>query len=72
MNAPLTNLEIAQSNTTAEMVWSAAYERIVASVKGFATYRRTPARTIQPEHLPCLSVYLLRDQETPLGDYNVG
>jgi hypothetical protein len=66
-----TNLEIAEANLTAEMVWSAAYEKIVASVKGFATYRRTPALTIQPQDLPCLSVYLLRDAEQPIGDYNI-
>jgi len=71
MNAPLTNREIAESNTTAEIIWSAAYERIFAAVKGFTTYRRTPALTIQPDDLPCLSVYLLRDRETPIGDYNV-
>jgi hypothetical protein len=74
MNAPLTNLtnyEIAASNTTAEQVWSALYERLVTAVKGFATYRRTPVLTIQPQDLPCLSVYLLRDREEPIGDFNI-
>lgn len=80
MNAPftakqlntLTNDEIAAGNTTAEQIWSAAYERIVATVKGFTTYRRTPLLTLQPADMPCLAVYLLRDREQPIGDYNVG
>jgi hypothetical protein len=63
-----TNYQIAASNMTAELVWSAAYERIVATVKGFKTYRRTPMLTMQPDDLPNLAVYLLRDRETPVGD----
>jgi hypothetical protein len=51
MNAPLTNLEYAQANTTAEQIWSAAYEKVVAEVKGFATYRRTPMITLQERDL---------------------
>lgn len=67
----MTNAEIAASNFTAHQIWSAAYERLVEAVKGFTTYRRTPVLTIQPEDLPCLSVYLLRDREQPFGDPNV-
>jgi hypothetical protein len=71
MSAPLTNLQFAEANTTADIIWSAAYERIVSAVKGFSTYRRTPALTIQAQDLPCLSVYLLRDRQQPIGDFNI-
>lgn len=70
--ANMTNAEIAASNTTPEIIWGAAYERMVKAVDGFATYRRTPAMTMQPEDLPCLAIYLLGDREQALGNYNHG
>src|ERR1041385_5702642 len=36
----------------------------------FATFSRTPMLSLQPETLPRLSVYLLRDSATPDGDAN--
>jgi hypothetical protein len=38
----------------------------------FKTFRRTPMLTLQPETMPCLSIYLLRDLRTPDGDANAG
>lgn len=63
MTSMLTNAEIAAGNTTADMIWSAAYERLVAKVGGFKTYSRTPALNIEPQDLPLFAVYLLRDRE---------
>jgi hypothetical protein len=61
----LTNYQIAASNMTANMIWSAAYEQLLSTVKGFKTYSRTPAFTIQKDDLPLLAIYLLRDREQP-------
>jgi len=63
-----TNTQIAADNVVPEQVWAAAYERVVAAITGFKTYRRTPILTIQPEDLPCLSIYKLRDREQALGE----
>lgn len=71
-HAQVTNQDFARANFTANEIWSAAYERLVAVARGFTTYRRVPSLTLQPTDLPCLAVYLLRDRETVIGDLNVG
>lgn len=68
----LTNYEIAASNMTANMIWSAAYELLLGTVKGFKSYWRTPALTIQKDDLPLLAIYLLRDRELPEGSPYMG
>jgi hypothetical protein len=67
-----TNLEIAQSNMTAEIAWQMTYERLVAKVPFFKTYRRTPAPVTEPAHLPQLACYLLREREMSIGDASHG
>ena len=70
--AGLTNEQIANRNTTPEIVWKAAYEIVVKKVKGFKTYRRTPALRVEPPDLPLITIYVLRDREQHTGDSNVG
>jgi hypothetical protein len=72
MTRELTNFEIAAANPTPGSILTATYELLVAQVKGFRTYRRTPMLTILPADLPALAVYLLRDREAPIGDSNTG
>ena len=68
----LTNKQIAEGNTTPEIVWKAAHQIIVDKVPGFKTYRRTPALRVEPPDLPLITVYVLRDREQWIGDPNTG
>lgn len=45
---------------------------LASTVAGWKTVRRTPMLQVQPEDLPALGVYLLREQWSPDGDANAG
>lgn len=50
----------------------AALDRLKIAFPTFTTFRRSPFLQIQPEDLPCLSIYLLPEKGTPDGNANTG
>ena len=61
----------ADQNRQALDIWDAAYA-LAQKVGGFKTYRQNPSLTTQPEYLPQLAVFMLRDHAEPQGDENAG
>lgn len=50
----------------------AAFTRIIKALADFKSARKIPFPTLQPDQVPALGVYLLREQYGPDGDPDVG
>ena len=57
----------------ASIVHGMAYDLLVAGFGAtFTTYRKTPMLQVQPEHLPVLGIYILRERRDQDGYANEG
>jgi hypothetical protein len=60
-------------STLATQIRDAMFSRIVAAMPtAFKTTRKIPFPTLEPDMIPALGVYLLREQMSPDGDDNDG
>ncbi len=60
-------------STITTQIRDAMYDRIVAAMpRDFKTTRKLPFPTMQPDMLPALGVYVMRETKSPYGDANLG
>lgn len=59
-------------STLSVQIRDAAFQRITNAIATFKETRKIPFPTLQPDHVPALGVFLLREQYSPDGDAGVG